>query len=150
VTVQFADISFSIYKSGRKMNWHNMECFSEFEVKKLGFLLLPLLLVSCTNFSAKQPYRTEDGEQLLISANMPNGVLKLWVNETLIVNEPFVNQDKSFAAALNNDFTNVYLTTYQNKKVMARCKRETHAFSSPEHECDVFINGEYAANLFLH
>ena len=132
------------------MSWQDMKCFSGFDIKKSGFLLLPLLLAGCTNFSAKQPYRTQGGEQLLISANMPNGVLKLWVNETLIVNEPFVNQDKSLAAAFNNDFTNVYLATYQSKKVMARCKRETHAFSSPEHECDVFIDGEYAANLFLH
>ncbi|MBD0848740.1 hypothetical protein IMY97_22820 [Pectobacterium versatile] len=106
-------------------------------------------LVGCTNFSAKQPYRTQDGEQLLISANMPNGVLKLWINETLIVNEPFLNQDKSLAGVFSNSYTNVYTATYNGKKVMARCKREIHTFSAPVHECDVFINGEYAANLFL-
>lgn len=115
----------------------------------VGLFLLPLLLAGCTNFSAKQPYRTQDGEQLLISANMPNGVLKLWVNETLIIDEPFVNQDKSLAGVFSNDFTNVYSATYQGKKIMARCKRETHAFSGADHECDVFIDGEYAADLFL-
>ncbi|MBN3066316.1 hypothetical protein H5A21_20155 [Pectobacterium aquaticum] len=114
-----------------------------------ALLLGALFLVGCTNFSAKQPYRTQDGEQLLISANMPNGVLKLWINETLIVNEPFLNQDKSLAGAFSNSFTNVYTATYNGKKVMARCKREIHTFSAPVHECDVFINGEYAANLFL-
>jgi len=118
-------------------------------MRKVAFFLLPLFLASCTNFSAKQPYRTQDGEKLLISANMPNGVLKLWVNETLIINEPFVNQDKSFAAVFSNNFTNVYSATYQSKKVMARCKQETHAFSGLAHECEVFIDGEYAANLFL-
>ncbi|EKN3981785.1 hypothetical protein RSJ44_004201 [Yersinia enterocolitica] len=118
-------------------------------MKGAGILLLSLFLVSCTNFSAKQPYRAQNGEQLLISANMPNGVLKLRINETLIINEPFLNQDKSIAGALSNDFTNVYTATYNGKKVMANCKRETHAFSAPDHECDVFINGEYAANLVL-
>jgi|SRR5471030_819319 len=118
-------------------------------MKGIGILLLPLLLAGCTNFSAKQPYRTKDGEQLLISANMPNGVLKLWINETLIINEPFLNQDKSLPAAFSNNFVNVYSATYHDKKIMARCKRETQLFSSPEHECDVFINGEYAANIFL-
>lgn len=118
-------------------------------MKGSGMLLLSLFLVGCTNFSAKQPYRTQDGEPLLISANMPNGVLKLRINETLIIDEPFLNQDKSFAGAFSNDFTNTYTATYNGKKVMALCKRDTHVFSAPTHECDVFINGEYAANLVL-
>ncbi|UUE09754.1 hypothetical protein NMX13_19290 [Dickeya zeae] len=118
-------------------------------MKNKAILLISLILAGCTNFSAKQPYRTQDGEQLLISANMPNNVLKLWINETLIVNESFRNQDTSLAGVMSNNFTNVYTANYNGKKVMARCKRETHFISAPSHECDVFINGEYAANLFL-
>ncbi|MDE9452950.1 hypothetical protein [Xenorhabdus bovienii] len=118
-------------------------------MKGIALLLGSLLLAGCTNFSAKQPYRTNDGEQLLISANMPNGVLRLSINGIFLINEPFFNQDKSLAGMFSNDFTNVYTATYNGKKVVAHCKRETHAFSAPDHECDVYINGEYAANLFL-
>ncbi|MGM3162285.1 hypothetical protein ACS25C_16115 [Dickeya undicola] len=118
-------------------------------MKNKTILLISLILSGCTNFSAKQPYRTQDGEQLLISANMPNGVLKLWINETLIINESFLNQDKSLAGMISTNYTNVYTANYNGKKVMARCKREAHFISGPSHECDVFINGEYAANLLL-
>lgn len=112
-------------------------------------LLGILLIVGCTNYSAKQPYRTSEGEQLLISANMPSGSMKIWINETLIVNELFINQDRTFPGMFSSDFTNVYTTKYKGKDVLARCKRATHAFSKPDHECDVFIDGQYAANLFL-
>jgi len=112
-------------------------------------ILAALLLTGCTNFSAQQPYQTNDGEQLLISGNMPNGVLKLRINETLIINEPFLNQDKTLTGVFSTDFTNVYTASYKGKKVMARCDRKTNAFSAPDHTCEVFINGEYAANLTL-
>lgn len=112
-------------------------------------LLGILLMVGCTNYSAKQPYRTSDGEQLLISANMPSGSMKIWINETLIVDELFINQDRTFPGMFSSDFTNVYTAKYKGKDVLAKCKRTTHAFSKPDHECDVFIDGQYAANLFL-
>ena len=81
---------------------------------------------------------------MLISANMPNGILKLWVNDVLVVDDSFLNQDKSLAAAFSRSYTNVYNGTYKGKKVMARCK-----FAPDVRECDVFIDGDYAANLFL-
>lgn len=115
----------------------------------MSVLLTTLILSGCTNFSAKQPYRAVDGEQMLISANMENGSLKLWVNDTMIVNEPFMNQDKSLAGAFSTSFTNVYNRNYKGKLVMARCSTKPNALSAPDMECDVFVNGEHAANLFL-
>lgn len=116
---------------------------------KTGILLGIFLLAGCAHQTAQQPYRAPDSEKYLIHAEMQNLVLKMWINDTMIIDEPFVNQDKRFSAVFNTDFTNVYTRTYKNKKVMARCKRTTHAFSGPDHECDVFIDGDFAANLFI-
>ena len=113
-------------------------------MKRITVLLSALLLAGCTNYSAQQPYRSPNGEQMLISANMPNGILKLWVNDVLVVDDSFLNQDKSLSAAFAQSYTNVYKGDYKGKKVMARCK-----FSRDAKECDVFVDGEYAANLFL-
>ena len=107
-------------------------------------LLVALAHTGCTNYSAQQPYRSSNGEQMLISANMPNGVLKIWVNEILVIDDSFLNQDKSLPAAFSQNYTNVYNGTYKGRKVMARCK-----FSRDAKECDVFVDGDYAANLFL-
>ncbi|WP_436875816.1 hypothetical protein [Siccibacter turicensis] len=110
----------------------------------IAALFVALLVTGCTNYSAQQPYRSSNGEQMLISANMPNGMLKLWVNEVLVIDDSFLNQDKSLSAAFSQSYTNVYNGTYKGRKVMARCK-----FSPGAKECDVFVDGEYAANLFL-
>ncbi|ABP61273.1 hypothetical protein [Enterobacter sp. 638] len=107
-------------------------------------LFVTLLLTGCTNYSAHQPYRSSNGEQMLISANIPNGMLKLWVNDVLVVDDTILNQDKSLSAAFSQSYTNVYHGTYRGQKIMTRCK-----FSRDAKECDVFVDGEYAANLFL-
>ncbi len=101
-----------------------------------------LLLIGCTNFTAKQPYRTIDGEQMLISADMPNGQLKIRFNELIVINESTLNQDRSLSGAFSNKYTNVYASTYKGKKVLVRC-------NFPEKECDVFLDKDYAANLVL-
>lgn len=111
--------------------------------------LTAILLNGCSNLSAKAPYRTQDGEYMIINANMPAGNLKLWINDQLLIDEPFINQDKSLSGILSDEYTNVYNRMYKNKKVMVRCSRKSNGFSSPLHECDVFINNEYAAKLFL-
>lgn len=110
---------------------------------KLSILSLSiLLLIGCTNFTAKQPYRTIDGEQMLISADMPNGSLKIRFNEDIVINESMINQDKSISGVFSTKYTNVYTSTYKGKKVMVRCH-------FPEKECDVFLGRDYAANLVL-
>ncbi|MTC44305.1 hypothetical protein GKR71_00425 [Providencia sp. wls1922] len=101
-----------------------------------------LLLIGCTNFTAKQPYRTINGEQMLISADMPNGYLKIRFNEEIVINESTLNQDKSISGVFSNQYTNVYTSKYRGEKVMARCH-------FPEKECDVFLGSDYAANLVL-
>jgi len=113
-------------------------------MKSINVLFAALFLAGCTNFSAQQPYRSANGERMVISANMPNGMLKLWVNDVLVVDDTSLNQDKSLAAAFSQSYTNVYNGTYKGQKVMARCK-----FSRDSRECDVFVDGEHAANLFL-
>lgn len=113
-------------------------------MKRTAVVFAVLLLAGCTNYSAQQPYRSTNGEQMLISANMPNGMLKLWVNEVLVIDDNILNQDKSLAGAFSQSYTNVYNGTYKEKKVMARCK-----FAPDVRECDVFVDGDYAANLFL-
>lgn len=113
-------------------------------MRLIAALAVTLLLSGCTNYSAQQPYRSSNGEQMLISANIPNGMLKLWVNDVLVVDDTVLNQDKSLSAAFSQSYTNVYHGTYKGKKIMTRCK-----FSRDAKECDVFVDGDYAANLFL-
>lgn len=113
-------------------------------MRLIAALAVTLLLSGCTNYSAQQPYRSSNGEQMLISANIPNGMLKLWVNDVLVVDDTILNQDKSLSSAFSQSYTNVYNGTYKGQKVMSRCK-----FSRDVKECDVFVDGEYAANLFL-
>ncbi len=111
-------------------------------VRNITLLLGVILLSGCTNFTAKQPYRSVDGEQFLISADMPNGALKIRFNEIIVIDDNILNQDKSLSGAFSHKYTNVYTSTYKGKKVMARC-------NFPDKECDIFVDDDYAANLLL-
>lgn len=101
-----------------------------------------MLLSGCSYYSAKQPYRAADGAQMLIFADMPNGNLKISINEVTVINDSILNQDKSVSGVFSHEYVNVYTSTYDGKKVLVRCK-------FPDRVCNVFIDGDYAANLSL-
>lgn len=94
--------------------------------------LIAILLNGCSNLSAKAPYRTEDGEYMIINANMPTGNLKLWINDQLLIDESFINQDQSLGGILSEEYTNVYNRMYKNKKVMVAAAEKAMVF---HHHC---------------
>ena len=99
-------------------------------------ILLLFLIAGCAVTSARQPYQTSNGDQLLITANMQAGQIELFVNGKSVIKDSILNFGKQFSGL------------YEGKHVTALCKHTKHLFSV-ENECDVFIESKFAANLYL-
>jgi hypothetical protein len=106
------------------------------KIKKLLAAASIAIISGCTSISAKQPYQSNNEEQLLITANMINGKLEIFINTNSVIKDSILNFGKPFSG------------NYEGKKVTALCKHTKHFFST-ENECDVFINNKFAANLYL-
>jgi len=93
------------------------------------------LFAACSSNSGKQVYRTSTGENLVITGQEVGGYLTLNINgETIFDNISFYSKD------ING--------SYKGYKVDAKCKIDTKMIGSDK-ECDIYINGQYASNLFF-
>lgn len=100
------------------------------------FTLISLTLLSgCATNSARQVHRTSSGDNLSISGQAIAGYLTLNINGEMVINS---------VSLYSNDIRG----TYKNYKVSAKCKVSPKLFGSDQ-DCDVYIDQEYAANLFF-
>lgn len=97
---------------------------------------LVISISGCAVTSAKQPYRNIQGDDMIISATMRGGKVKIYVNAKLAIDDSILNFDKPFSGK------------YENHTVTAQCKHTKHFFSV-ENECDVYIDNKFSANLYL-
>lgn len=95
-----------------------------------------LLVSACTTLSATQPYHHPAGEDMVISAVMPSGKLKIFINGTLVIENTILN------------FGEQFIGQYNGRPVTAVCVHRKHVFSV-ENECNVFIDNKPAVNLVL-
>jgi len=98
--------------------------------------LAAVSLSACAVISARQPYRTADGAEILITSTMRGGKLAIYINGKPVIEDSIINFGKPMKG------------TWSTSEVTALCKHKSHWFST-EDECDVFIDGKFAANLYM-
>ncbi len=103
---------------------------------KLLLIAIPLFLTACAHHSSMQTYRTTSGESLSIKGVLSPGLsVTIFINgETVIDSIPYISENM--------------VGNYKGMKVMSKCRIETHMFSSDK-ECDIYINEQYASNLYF-
>lgn len=94
------------------------------------------MTAGCAVTSAKQPSRTAQGDDVVITATNQAGIFKFYVNGTPAMEGSILNIERPFKGK------------YKEHEVVAQCKHTKHFFSV-ENECDVFLDGKFAANLYL-
>ena len=104
---------------------------------KLSVLIIMLFISSCAVTSDKELFRNSGGENLMISGRMQAGVVDIYINAEHVIKD---------ASIL--DFDEIFEGKYKDVVVKAQCKHTKH-FSSVENECDVYIDGQYAINLYF-
>ncbi|MEC4090926.1 hypothetical protein [Pseudoalteromonas rubra] len=93
------------------------------------------VLSGCTTNAARQIYTAYNGDKLMVSASEVGGYVSVFVNgETVIDNETMYSKNLT--------------GSYKAHKVVAKCQIDPKVFGSDK-QCDVYINEEYAANLFF-
>ena len=98
--------------------------------------LIALALVGCSTTTARQPYRASNGNDLLIVGAMQAGKVIISINGQPVIQDTILNFGRPFRGA------------YGSGDVTATCKHTKHFFTV-ENECDVFLDGKFAANLYL-
>lgn len=107
-------------------------------IKMLAVSLCVLVFVAgCATAAGKQVYQTKDNSKLFISGDSAFGKINIDINGEPVIKGVGI-YDKEHLNGL-----------YKGHKVVAKCKMHTKAFGSDQ-ECDVFIDEEYAANLYFH
>jgi hypothetical protein len=117
-----------IFKYGELMKSKKIAFYSCFAL---------ILVAGCATSSGKQVYKTNDNLKMLISGNSALGKIYININGEAVIEGVGIYDKEN----LNGE--------YKGHKVVARCKMHTKAFGSDQ-ECDVFIDEEYAANLYFH
>lgn len=102
---------------------------------KITAVSLSLLLTGCAVTSANQMHRTHSGEEMIVSGRMQYGQVAIYINGEEAISKASIFEEKKVG-------------TYNGKKVVALCKHTKHFFSV-ENECDVYIDGRFATNLYL-
>lgn len=104
----------------------------------VNYSAIPLLILvaGCAVTSARQPYQTSNGGQMLIAATMQAGQIEFFINGKSVIKNSILNFGTPFSGV------------YEEKQVTALCKHTKHFFSV-ENECDVFVDNKFAANLYL-
>ena len=85
---------------------------------------------------SKQIYRSENGSQWIFAGESSLGSLKFYVNGDLLVKgeNAYSINDKQYQ--------------YANRKVKFQCTMHP-GLTAGHVECDAFVDGEYAANLYF-
>jgi hypothetical protein len=103
---------------------------------KVLLVSISLLMTGCAVTAAKQPYQHENAEEMMIYGKMQGGQLDIYINAEQVIDSSILHFDE------------VMKGTYKEHDVKAQCKHTKHFFSV-ENECDVYIDGKFAANLYL-
>ncbi|MFT5815174.1 MAG: hypothetical protein ACI9VT_002945 [Psychroserpens sp.] len=113
----------------------SMELLMNGITAKILTLSLAITLGGCAVTTAKQTYRTSDGEELMIIGRIQAGQVSVYIN-----GEEVISKTSIFSENINGN--------YGNSKVVAMCKHTKH-FASVENECDNYVNQKFAANLYM-
>lgn len=105
-------------------------------LRKFLPLVCICVLAGCATQAAKQVHSTDDGRALLITGGWSMSGFTIIVNGEKVINNVRVYDQEDLEGV------------YEGKKVKAQCKIHTKAFGS-EQECDVYVGGVYAANLYF-
>lgn len=104
--------------------------------KLIIFLFLTTLLTGCASHSSRQVFKTDSGENLNITGtSSPSLLITIYINGEVVINSIPI-------------FSDEMVGEYNSSKVRAKCKFESQMFGSKK-ECDVYVNGKYAANLYF-
>lgn len=97
-------------------------------------MILAGSLLGCATSAARQTYTDNAGSELVISAEQAAGQVTIYVN-----GQPVIEGESIYSEMGGS---------YQGRQLTANCEAHTEMFGS-EQECDVYIDGEYAANLYF-
>ena len=97
-------------------------------------LAVVMMVGGCATTAPKQPFKDDQGNTLMVSGSQAFAQITIYVNGETVIENATVNREM--------------VSTYEGKKVRALCEQHTGLISS-DFECDVYIGGEYAANLYF-
>ncbi|MCK8123606.1 hypothetical protein MTF66_01260 [Pseudoalteromonas sp. 2CM39R] len=103
------------------------------------FLLITILAIAttaCAYHSSRQVFKTDSGEDLTITGTAsPSLLITVYINGETVIDSIPISSDEM-------------LGLYNTSKVRARCRFEPQMFGSKK-ECDIYVDGKYAANLYF-
>ena len=94
------------------------------------------LIVGCATTASKQVYKTSNNNRLVISGESSLGKINILINGENVIQNVSVYDKENLKGS------------YKGHKIVAICKMHSKAFGSNQ-ECDVYIDEEYAANLYF-
>jgi len=98
-------------------------------------LSLVVFLAGCAVFTAKQTYRADGGDEMMITGRVQGGQVAIYIN-----GEEVIGKTSMFKESMSG--------MYGENKVVAMCKHVSH-WASVENECDIYINNRFAVNLYM-
>lgn len=104
--------------------------------KLITVFFLVEFLSGCATHSSRQVFKNDAGENLNITGTAsPSLLITIYINGETVIDAMPIHSDEMKAS-------------YKSSKVRAKCKFEPQVFGSKK-ECDVYIDGQYAANLYF-